>query len=274
MMKFLIVATASIVVFAYQRSDDVMSAPVTVLAPELGDHNVAVDIGVIEAAIQNERRPQTDRIRDADRKPAEVLEFIGIAPGMTVLDFNAGTGYYTELLSAIVDENGHVISHNHQGAEGVLTAEHFERRFGNNRLPNTEQVFASHNDLDLPTASLDAILMTLVYHDTYWFDENVDWGPVDHAALLAELYDAMKPGAILGIVDHYATAGSDPYQSARTTHRIDPSVVRRDFSRAGFTLVAESDMLRNDSDDYSLSVFDRSVQGKTDRFVMRYRRPN
>jgi len=115
--------------------------------------------------------------------------------------------------------------------------------------------------------------MTLVYHDTYWFDENVDWGPVDISALLAELYDAMKPGAVLCIVDHHALAGTDPYESALATHRIDINTVRRDLSSAGFMFDAESDMLRNSADDYSLSVFDESVQGKTDRFVLRFRRP-
>lgn len=270
----LVVVTASLVTLACQPLGNGPSTPPAGSVSQPPGDDFTVDVSVIEAAIQDQNRPLEDRLRDTGRKPADVLGFFGIAPGMTVLDFNAGTGYYTELLSIIVGERGHVIAQNHQGAEGVLTAEDFERRYGNDRLANTEQVFAKHNDLDLPTASLDAILMTLVYHDTYWFDENVDWGPVDQAALLAEFYDALKPGAVLGIVDHYAATGTDPHESARTVHRIDPTVVRRDLSLAGFTLAAESDMLRNSADDYSLSVFDESVSGATDRFVMRYRRPN
>lgn len=260
-----IAASALLAIAGCQRSDETVSQPA---------RKFVVDVDVIRAALESEDRPARDRVRDAGRKPAEILRFFGIAPGMTVLDFNAGTGYYTELLSAVVGETGRVIAHYHRGANGVLSAEDFELRYGNNRLPNTERVFARHNDLDLPSDTLDAVLMTLVYHDTYWFDQNVDWGPVDHQSMLAELYESMKPNAVLGVIDHYAAAGSDPYQTARTMHRIDPSVVRRDLTSVGFRLVAESDVLRNSADDYTLSVFDELIRGNTDRFVMLYRRPD
>src|SRR5690606_39229592 len=102
---------------------------------------------------------------------------------------------------------------------------------------------------------------------------NVDWGPVDQQALLAALIHALKPGGIAGVVDHCAKSGADPRQSSMTTHRIDPAVVRRDFANAGFVLDRESDVLRNRDDDYSTSVFDPAVRGRTDRFLMRFRRP-
>jgi predicted methyltransferase len=191
---------------------------------------------------------------------------------MRVLDLNAATGYYTELLALVVGPSGHVIAHNHPGAREALQPEDFERRYGANRLPNAEQLFAAHNDIALPAGSLDAALMSMVYHDTYWYDPKVDWGPVDSPALLQSLRSALAPGGIIGVIDHYAAAGADPKTSAIATHRIDIGVVLRDFRAAGFEPESQSDALRNPADDYAKSVFDDAVRGRTDRFVIRFRR--
>jgi predicted methyltransferase len=226
-----------------------------------------------ERAVANPNRPQEDRVRDAGRRPAEVMEFCGISAGMTVLEFQAGTGYYAEVLSYLVAEQGHVIAQNHS-RDGVLDDEVFERRYGDNRLPNTELLFARHNEMELASASLDAVLMSLVYHDTYWYSPDVDWGPVDRPGLLADLFAGLKPGAKMCVIDHYATAGTAPEISAHATHRIDPAVVKQDFALAGFELNGESELLRNVDDDYSLSIFDERVYGKTDRFLLLFNRPD
>ena len=93
-----------------------------------------------------------------------------------------------------------------------------------------------------------------------------------HGALLASLRVALKPGGVVGVVDHYATAGRDPFESVMAVHRIDIDVVRRDFIAAGLESDGESAVLRNPSDDYSRSVFDTAVAGRTDRFVLRFRK--
>ena len=198
---------------------------------------------------------------------------MGVYPGMTVLDFNAATGWYTEILARVVGPTGRVIAHNHPGARTTLAAEAFEARYDGNRLPNVEQLFARHNELRVPPGSVDVVLMSMVYHDTYWQRDGVDWGPIDRQALLESLREALKPRGVVGVVDHYAAAGRDPFESVMAVHRIDPAVVRRDFAAAGFVLDGESDVLRTTTDDYSLSVFDESVVGRTDRFVLRFRNP-
>jgi predicted methyltransferase len=192
---------------------------------------------------------------------------------MTVLDLNAAKGWYTEILARVVGPNGRVIAHNHPGARTTLAAEDFEARYGGNRLPNVEQIFVRHNDLRLPPDSVDVVLMSMVYHDMYWQRDGADWGPIDRPALLVSLREALKRGGVVGVVDHYAAAGRDPFESAMAVHRIDPAVVRRDFAAAGFALDGESDVLRTPTDDYSLSVFDAAVVGRTDRFVLRFRKP-
>lgn len=201
-----------------------------------------------------------------------MLAFLGVSPGMTVLDFNAATGWYTEILAGAVGPNGHVIAHNHPGARTTLPAEAFEARYGANRLPNVEQIFTRHGELRLPHGSLDVVLLSLVYHDTYWHRDGVDWGPIDRKVLLASLREALKPGGVVGVIDHYAAAGSDPFVSVQALHRIDRAVVLRDFTAADFVLDGESDLLRVATDDHSLSVLDPTVAGRTDRFVLRLRK--
>lgn len=227
----------------------------------------------IASALASPDRPNADLRRDETSNPAAVLAFFGIEPGMTVLDMNAATGWYTEILARVVGPTGHVIAHNHPGARTALAPDDFEQRYGGNRLPNVEQVFVRHDELRLPVETLDAVLLSMVYHDTYWDAPGVDWGPIDRTALLAELYAGLKPGGLVGVIDHHAAPGAEPAATVRAQHRIDAAVVRRDFIEAGFELVAESDVLRNPADDYSRGVFDPAVIGRTDRFVMLFRRP-
>jgi predicted methyltransferase len=116
------------------------------------------------------------------------------------------------------------------------------------------------------------VLMSTVYHDTYWHSDTVDWGPIDRHALLTRLRTALEPGGIVGVIDHYAAAGADPTASVMAAHRIDRAVVERDFFEAGFELAGESNVLRTPADDCALSVFDATVVGHTDRFVLRFRK--
>ncbi len=113
----------------------------------------------ITAALAAPDRPPADRERDLTSKPAEVLAFLGVAPGMTVLDMNAASGWYTEILARVVGASGHVIAHNHPGARATLAGRRLRRgvtaAIGS---PNVEQIFVRHNDLELPPESLDLVL--------------------------------------------------------------------------------------------------------------------
>jgi predicted methyltransferase len=231
----------------------------------------AADPAAIRAAVASPERLAEDRARDSTSKPGEVLEFLGLAPGMRVLEMNAAAGYYAELLARIVGPSGRALAHNHPGARTALPAANFERRYGNDRLANVEQLFATHNGIALPSKSLDFVLLSMVYHDTYWHSPTVDWGPIDRLGLLRSLHDALAADGTVGVIDHFAAAGAAPEVSAVATHRIDRAVVIGDFSAAGFELAAESDALRNPADDLTQSVFDETVLGKTDRFVLKFR---
>lgn len=228
-------------------------------------------VSVYEAAVNNSARSEKDRDRDTARRPAEVLEFLGIEPGMKVLDLFSGGGYYTEILSYAVGSEGRVVAHNNE-AYAQYVGDEVITRYSNDRLPNIEILMAENNELTLAANEYDAVMMILTFHDIFYVDPNNGWPKIDGAVLLAELYNAMKPGAVLGIVDHHAKVGS-PRETGGTLHRIDPAIVIADMKAAGFMLDGRSDLLENADDDYDKNMADPAVRGKTSRFVMRFIKP-
>jgi predicted methyltransferase len=227
---------------------------------------------IYRLAVENSERSEADAARDAQRKPAEVMEFMAIAPGMAVLDMFSGGGYYTELLSLVVGPQGSVTGQSN-AAYLRFSGEESAARYKDDRLPNTSVLMAENNELMLSANSYDAVTMILGYHDIYYADTDIGWDLIDAPKLLAELYKGMKPGAILGIVDHAAAPGS-PSETGGTIHRIDRGLVVSEVEAAGFVLDGESDVLRNPHDDYETSVFDPELRGKTDRFVLKFRKPD
>jgi predicted methyltransferase len=246
---------------------------------DTGDGEVAATVeadapsapSIYQSAVANSSRSEGDIARDAGRKPAEVLEFFGIDEGMIVLDMFSGGGYYTEIVSRLVGPEGQVFAHTN-AAYAQFVGEEATNRYADDRLPNVQILLAENNELSLSPETFDGVLLILSYHDFFFVDPNDGWPKIDGPALLAELYQAMKPGAVLGIVDHYAEAGS-PRETGGTLHRIDPEIVVTDLTKAGFILDGKSELLRNMEDDYAKNMADPTVRGKTDRFVFRFRKP-
>ena len=255
-----------------QHSDDTHEAPGA--AHEATEAVATSDepaVSIYEAAVASEARSEADRARDAGRKPARVLEFIGIGQDMTVLDMFSGGGYYSEIMASVVGDGGKVIAHSNE-AYLQFVGEEFNNRYAENRLPNVEILMAENNELALDAESLDAVMLVLSYHDLFNSSPEQGWPLIDIPGFLAELYKGLNPGGLVGIVDHYAEAGAST-DSGNTVHRIDPAIIIADMEAAGFDLLAESDMLRNPDDDLSKSVFDPGIRGNTDRFVMRFCKP-
>lgn len=225
----------------------------------------------VTAAVSNPQRPQEDTVKDARRKPDQVLSFFNIKPGMTVLDLFSGGGYYTEMLNSVVGEKGKVIAHTNE-AYIPFSGEIYQKRYNDGRLAQTVTVIAEADDLELEKNSLDAVLLVLTWHDFVYSDAEHGWKAIDEKLLLNKLCQAMKPGAVLGLIDHVANAGGDTAVVAQKLHRIDPQVVRDYFSNSCFTLDAETGILHNSKDDHTLAVFDPSLRGETDRFVFRFLR--
>lgn len=213
-------------------------------------------------------RPEADKVRDAGRKPAEVIAFLEIGQGMTVVDLIAASGYYTEVLSIAVGPNGKVFAHNSEFSLKIRDGANDKAmmaRLENNRLPNVERLDRDIRDLGLAPDSVDAALTALNFHDIF-----NGGSPEAAAGFLATVRMFLKPGGRLGLIDH----DGDPDQDNKKLHRIPEATVRKAVKESGFEIAAQADMLRNPDDDHSRNVFDPAIRGHTDRFVLLLRKPD
>ena len=226
----------------------------------------------VTKAVAAKDRPADALKLDESRKPAEVLKFLGVEKGDRVLDLMTGSGYYAEILGHAVGPKGSVVA----WEPAMFYDDAGKKNWAElgARVPNVRLLVSQPTDINLPPNDFDFVLMHMVYHDLYWESEKYKFPRLDPDASLKKIHAAVKPGGIVGVVDHVAAAGGDTRQVVDKLHRIDPAVLRADFERAGFVFDGESDLLRNPGDDHSKLVFDPSIRGKTDRVVYRFKKPS
>ncbi len=225
----------------------------------------------IAAAVASPGRTPDNVKLDEGRKPVEVLTFFGLKRGMRVIDMFGVNKYWAEIMLPIVGPKGKITvwqPTQFLNDERRKAFEAFARRHKNVSLISSP--FETPN---LATNAYDFMIMNLDYHDVYLENAERKVVRMDPDAWLKTIYAAMKPGAVVGIIDHVALPNADTRATVAQLHRIDPEVVKADFQRAGFELVGVRNFLRNPADDHSLIVFDPKVRGKTDRFVYRFRKP-
>ena len=228
------------------------------------DHAMAERIARQQAAADRHR---FDLPRDAGRKPFESFLFLGIREGMTVLDVGAYAGYTTEMLAAAVGPEGHVYSHNtarvlERYADGYYQRTMDERLKGG-RLPNVELLVAPYEDLGLDS-EVDAAFLGNLLHDFYYRD-----GEDATLRFLTAIYRALKPGGVLGVVDHVGYAQYDN----KALHRIEPDIARLLLEQAGFAIADTSSLYSTSTDDHGLMVYDEKVYRRTDRFFFKAVKP-
>ena len=231
----------------------------------------AVKPDAIASAVADSAHRTADNVKlDDSRKPGAVLRFLGLKPGMRVSDPFGINLYWAEITTPIVGPKGRVT---------IWEPQQFYKQKGYQAFaafkaahPNVWLRVSPFEAPDLPANAYDFMLINLDYHDVYWESPKNGVTKMDPDAWLKVIYAAMKPGAVVGVIDHVANPG-DTRATVQQYHRIDPATVRADFKRAGFKLEAESNVLRNPADDHSLLVFDPAIRGKTDRFVMKFRKP-
>jgi predicted methyltransferase len=209
-------------------------------------------------AVASPLRTDEDRDADARRKPLEFLQFTNVRPGMRVLDIAAGGGYTTQLLALAVGSTGTV------WAQGTKSRSALEERLASHPQANIVPVIRPFEDpIPEGLSRLDMITIIMNYHD-------IAYMPVDRAKMNLRLFNALKPGGHLIVLDHSAKAGSG-ISAAKSLHRIDEKVVLDEFRQAGFKLEQEGDFLKNPDDPRDQAFFDMKIQ--TDKFALRFVKP-
>lgn len=215
-------------------------------------------------AIDASLRTDKDRALDDSRKPSQLLAFLSLRPGDKVAEINAGAGYNARLISTVVGSEGKVYATN---AEFVLKLfEGLNKRLIES-VKSASNIAVSRqpdNRIVLPEA-VDIAILNNNYHDLYW--QKINTKMFNHS-----VYDALRPGGYFIIGDHRAPQGSG-HKHVATLHRIDPELVIADMEQAGFELVDSANFLANNEDSLVLPVFNPSVRGKTDRFILKFKKP-
>lgn len=240
--------------------------PVTIVA-----HGLEIS-SVISSAVNNKSRPDNEVVRDKQRKPDQILALLGVRPGMSIVDLSSGSGYYTDILTTVVGENGKVIAHN-----TPFVVNRFKDTFKiggpwDTRMNSTawkKNVVKLISPLDKFTLQepVDAALLVMFYHDTIWQKS-------DRTKMNTALFNAIKPGGHYLIIDHSAEEGSGT-RDAQTLHRVDKLLVINELTAAGFKLVEDSNILSHpeDSRDYNVFRDAKTKRDQTDRFVLKFLRP-
>lgn len=223
----------------------------------------------IKAIVEAPDRSEADRALDEGRKPAEMLAFYGIKPGMKVAELGAGGGYTAELLARAVGKDGVVYGQNSQFLLERFAEKPWSERLTKPIMANVVRVDREFDDPLPPEAKdLDAVFMVLFYHDTFWLG-------TDRDKMNKAIFDALKPGGVYAIIDHNAAEGRGT-EDVQTLHRIEESVLVAEIEKAGFRLEATANFLRNPEDTRDWNAAPGAAgekRGTSDRFVLKFVKP-
>ena len=249
----------------------------------------------IAAIVASPDRSAADRTTDQRRKPAAMLAFIGVWPGMTVLDVSAGGGYTSELLARSVGPTGKVYGQSAppnpnrvppaapEGGDAArppaaptapvapaaprrTSAMALAERAKNPAAANLSAVvapFASPAPPELAVSSFDLVTLMFNYHDFGHMG-------IDRAAMNRAIFAALKPGGVYVVADHAGRAGTGISESG-TLHRVEEDFVVREAEAAGFRLAERGSFLRNPGDPRDRNEPD-PPQPK-DEFVLKFVKP-
>lgn len=263
----------------------------TPAASVLGSDNIA-------AIVASPDRSAADKNMDARRKPAQLLAFIGVRPGMNALDLSAGGGYTTELLARAVGPTGRVYGQSQpprapgsaalapvapegdaapapagQAAAPVsappvrrTSAQALAERAKNPAVANiipVVQPFENPVPAAAAVASLDLVTLIFNYHDLGHMG-------VDRTRMNQAVFAALKPGGMYVLADHAGRPGTGISEGS-TLHRIDEAFLRQEVEAAGFRLAGQGDFYRNPADPRDKNT-PEPAQPK-DQFVIKFVKP-
>ena len=222
----------------------------------------------VNAAMQSELREEGDTERDANRKPAETLDFFGITPEMKVLELIPGRGWYTKILGPALREQGelHVSLFAKRleelikdpSMDKVKIIETSERESVEGNLPRLRTV----NEYTFNESGYDAVL---TFRNMHNFDD-VGRMHINNAS-----FKALKSGGIYGVVDH--TRRHNEVHTEDNRRRADPVTIIKEVQAAGFKFVDYSDLHFRPTDELKLEVGEDGVSGNSDRFTFLFRKP-
>lgn len=220
------------------------------------DKNFATGKAALQAAAASKTRKPENVERDKYRHPVETLEFFGLKPTMTVLEYGPGGGWYTEILAPSVAKKGKLIATNGDpngpvDQRSTYYAERF-KLFLDQAPDFYGKVEVVTIDPKAPAVGnegkVDLALIMRGLHGMVTAD-NLD-------AWLATIHASLKPNGVLGIEEHRAAEGADALESAKKGYLPQKWVIEK-IEAAGFKLAGKSEINANpkDTKDYAGGVW-------------------
>jgi predicted methyltransferase len=265
--------------------------------PEAAAESTGPAEGTLEWAVAGDWR-QADRSRDVWLHPIETLRFFDLRPGLTIVDFWPGVGWWTEVLAPYQAKNEGVLAAASFEAgpvadpAAVAIVERFRQRFSSNRALYGDVVMTSFGPTTAPpvqTGTADLALFMLTLHT--WMSAGIA------EKAFADAFQSLKPGGTLGIVQHRADTGG-VQDAAASSGYIQEAYVKQLAAEAGFAFIASSEINANpkDTKDHPFGVdtlpprrltaplgepanpqFDRAKYdaiGESDRMTLKFRKPS
>ena len=224
----------------------------------------------IEMAVKDAARPTADTSRDAGRKPAELLAFAGVRPGMVVVDMLPGTGYFTRLFAKTVGPKGRVYAY--------FGTQYDARLKGQGKDPDYQftDLKALYPNLSVIHGPLEGFVtpqkVDIVWTSDNYHDMHNKAYAMDPAKVNKAVFASLKPGGLYIVVDHRAVKGAGA-GATEALHRMDEDIAKKEIEAAGFRLVAEAKILANPIDDNTKRVFEAGEHDHTDQFVLKFAKP-
>lgn len=260
----------------------------TCMSPAWGEHHGDDTAAMVRAALAGDHRSDANRARDEFRDPAETLSFFGLTPDMTVVELWPGGGWYTEVLAPVLRERGRLVA----ASYGLETEPAYRPRLhkeltdkvaGNPAVYGSVEVIEWDPPRKRGLGSDGSADMVVTFRNMHSFNNA---GILDE--VLADMYAVLKPGGVLGIVQHRAAADADAAQTSKNGYLPEAFVIAR-TEAAGFVLEDRSEINANpkDAHDYEGGVWtlppsyrlgdqDRAryqAIGESDRMTLRFRKP-
>lgn len=222
----------------------------------------------IKSALKAEIRTEKDTDRDRNRKALQTLEFFGLRDDMKIIELIPGGGWYTKILAPVVSEKGQYYAAIGTGRISNLTKQPgFEKIkivAEDAKLYRKEgERFYSLEADSFGVKDIDMVLTFRNYHN---------FGEEGRRNMNKLAFEALKPGGIYAVVDHTARHMEEPNSANR--RRVDPVLAIKEIQEAGFEFVDYSDLHYRADDELRYEVGVKSVTGNTDRWTIKFRKPN
>lgn len=215
----------------------------------------------IEEILNGDHRSVEHKARDNFRHPADVIKFFNIKPSSTVLEVWPGNGWYSEILAPYLKDNGQLVAAtfglNNQNSDDKRLAFwskialEYREKMSDQALYGTVLFTEFEPPEQIDIAEVDSIDIAIIVRTLHIWDEV---GQMQQG--LESVHKALKPGGILGVIQHRSTQFSDFSSSAPEGYLAENYVIKA-AENAGFKLVETSEINSNDADtkDYPKGVY-------------------